>query len=133
MTTPPPLTPVQRAALLSADAPARLKHFVGQAADWERVWGLRNDSGWVALADAAGAEGFPVWPHPEYAKACAEHDWADCAPVAIDVHEFVDGWLPDMVRRGVSIAVFPTPALRGVWLSAAELGVRLADELARYE
>jgi hypothetical protein len=133
MSAPLTLSPVQRAALLSANGPARFKHFVGQAADSERLWGLRDSSGWVALADDSGAEGFAVWPHPDYAAECAKGVWANCFPAEIDVHAFADSWLPDMAERGVSVAVFPTLTMQAVWISPDELRRHLAEELARYE
>lgn len=101
----------QFAALLSSAGPARFKHFIGRAADCERLWGLRDASGWVGLTDETGAPGFPVWPHPDYAIACATQNWAGCFPAEIDVHEFMEEWLPDMTEREVCIAVFPTPSM----------------------
>ncbi len=126
-------SPEQCAALILADGPKRLKHLVSQAADREVLWGLRDESGWVSLADDSGAPGFPIWPHPDYAQDCAIGPWAGCLPAEIEVHEFVGDWLPDMLAQGVSIAVFPTPSMRGVWVSPGELKLRLEEELAKYE
>ena len=133
MTPPYELSALQRTALLASPAPARFKHFIGRAADYECVWGLRDASGWVALADETGAHGFPVWPHPDYASACATDAWTGNHPVAIDVYEFTEAWLPDMAARGVSVAVFPTPSMQGVWMAAEELRQCLAEELRKVE
>jgi hypothetical protein len=135
MTVIPPseLPQSQRAALLASAGPARFKHFISRAADCERLWGLRDATGWVALADDAGAPGFPVWPHPDYAQACATETWAGSFPAEIDVHEFTDEWLPNMAEREVSVAVFPTPSMKGVWMKPEELQRYLAEELGRYE
>jgi hypothetical protein len=135
MTVIPPseLPQSQRMALLASAGPARFKHFIGRAADYERLWGLRDATGWVALADDTGAPGFPVWPHPDYAQACATETWAGSIPAEIDVHEFTDEWLPNMAERGVSVAVFPTPSLKGVWMKPEELQRYLAEELGRYD
>lgn len=130
---PPELPEPQRSALLSSPGPARFKHFVSRAADCERLWGLRDASGWVALADETGALGFPVWPHPDYATACATETWAGSLPAEIDVHEFTEEWLPDMAARAVSVAVFPTPSMKGVWMKPEELQQHLAEELGKYE
>lgn len=123
----------QRAALLSSPGPAKFKHFIGRAADCERLWGLRDATGWVSLADDTGASGFPVWPHPDYAQACATDSWAGSLPAEIDVHEFVGQSLPHMEERAVSLAVFPTPSIKGVWMRPDELRRYLAEELAKYE
>lgn len=127
------LSAVQRAALLSSPGPARFKHFICRAADCESLWGLRDTSGWVALADETGAPGFPVCPHSDYAAACATETWAICSPAEIDVHEFIEKWLPDMEGRGVSVAVFPTPSMKGVWTKPGELQRYLTEELGKYE
>jgi hypothetical protein len=106
---------------------------VTQAADCEALWGLRDETGWVALADDSQAPGFPVWPHPDYAMECATDTWLGCVPTEIDVHEFVEDWLPDMVVRGVMVAVFPTPSMSGVFISPNEFKIILLEELAKYE
>ena len=133
MTKPNHISSEQYAALISAEGPKRLKHLVTRAADGELLWGLRDESGWVSLADDSDAPGFPIWPHPDYAQDCAMGSWAGCQPTKIDVHEFVDDWLPDMSMQGVSIAVFPTPEMSGVWISPGELKLRLEEELDKYE
>ena len=61
----------QFTALMSSPDTARFKHFIGRTADCERLWSLRDANGWVAAAGQDGATGFPVWPHPDYASACA--------------------------------------------------------------
>ena len=132
MIPPYELSQSQRTALLSSPGPARCKHFIGRAADYERVWGLRDATGWVAVADDTGAPGFAVWPHPDYAQACATAAFAGCVPAEIDVHAFIKEWLPDMTEREVSVAVFPTPSLKGVWMQAAELQRYLSEELDKY-
>lgn len=131
--SPSELTEAQRTALLSSPGPARVKHFIGRTADCERLWGLRDAAGWVALADDTGAPGFPVWPHPDYAQACATEAWAGSLPAEIDVHEFIEEWLPDMTEREVAVAVFPTPSMKGVWTKPDELQRYLAEELGKYE
>jgi hypothetical protein len=135
MTVIPPseLPQSQRAALLASAGPARFKHFISRAADCERLWGLRDATGWVALADDTGVPGFPVWPHPDYAQACATETWAGSFPAEIDVHEFTDEWLPNMAEQEVSVAVFPTPSMKGVWMKPEKLQRYLAEELRRYE
>jgi hypothetical protein len=93
---------------------------------------LRNASGWVSASDDLGNSGFPVWPHPDYAAACASGEWVNNSPQAVDVHEFVNDWLPDMGAKGVSIIVFPTVTMRGVVVKALDLAQRLRNELSQY-
>jgi hypothetical protein len=114
-------------------AKERFAHFLKRVADWEAVWGLRDEAGWVAATDSDDHSSFPLWPHPRYAAACANHEWAGNAPASIDVHEFVEEWLPAMASDNVFLAVFPTPALRGILVSAMELAAALRQALAAYE
>jgi hypothetical protein len=130
---PSELPQSQRAALLASAGPARFKHFISRAADCKCLWGLRDATGWVALADDTGVPGFPVWPHPDYAQACATETWAGSFPAEIDVHEFTDEWLPNMAEQEVLVAVFPTPSMKGVWMKPEELQRYLAEELRKYE
>ncbi|WP_082219266.1 DUF2750 domain-containing protein [Massilia sp. NR 4-1] len=128
-----PLHPKKIAALLAAPGPVRFDHLITQAADSETLWGLKNAEGWVSLVNNVQAGGFVIWPHPDFAQACATGDWAGCEPAAIDIYRFVEDWLPDMASKGLSIAVFPTPAMRGVWIAPGELKSCLEEELAQYE
>lgn len=113
--------------------PERYDHFVSRVTDWETIWGLRNESGWIAAGDEFGNSGFPVWPHPDYALACATGEWAGNSPSPIDVHDFAENWLPEMAADGVFIAVFPTPEMRGVPIDALELQRSLHEGLSQYE
>ena len=133
MPSPYTLSPQQFAAVSKLPGPDRYRHFVSRVADWQSVWGLRNEGGWVAAGDESGTPAFPVWPHPDYAAACALGEWSGNFPAAIEVHDFIDSWLPDMAAEGVLVAVFPTPMLRGAIVPAAQLQAHIHDELSRIE
>ncbi|WP_374357196.1 DUF2750 domain-containing protein [Chitinimonas sp.] len=127
------LSPQEFAALSSLNGDARFEHFVKRVADRQTVWGLRNPEGWVSASDDAGNEGFPVWPHPNYATACASSEWTAHSPVAIEIELFVSEWLPKMEEQNLNVIVFPTTELRGVRISASELRKILVQELSQYE
>ena len=74
-----------------------------------------------------------MWLHPDYAQACATETWAGSFPAEIDVHEFTGEWLPNMAEREVSVVVFATTSMKGVWMKPEELQRYLAEELGRYE
>jgi len=124
------LTPREYAAVSGLPGPQRYRHFVERSSDGACVWGLKDPSGWVSVADSAGTPGFPVWPHPDYANACAVGAWAGLAPAAIDVHEFVERWLPDMAELSVLVAVFPTAQMPGVMVHALQLAQDLSRSLS---
>ncbi len=128
-----PLNPKQLASVSALPGPDRYQHFVSRVADWRLVWGLKDENGWVSAADDDGNPGFPVWPHPDYATACASGSWAGNSPTPIEVHEFLEGWLPGMAKDGVAVVVFPTAAMRGVLVPALQLQQVIQDELSSIE
>jgi len=121
------------AAVSRLGADERFAQFLNRVADRETAWGLRDEAGWVAATDSEGHSSFPLWPHPRFAAACANDEWAGNVPASIDVHEFVEEWLPAMASDHVLLAVFPIPGLRGVIVPATELAAVLRQALAAYE
>lgn len=106
----------------------RLAHFVKRVSDWEEVWSLRNSNGWVLSAADDGQEVAPFWPHPDYAMVCAQGEWVDCEPQAIDLASFINRWLPGLAKDKKAIAVFPTPDSSGVVIQPESLRQALIDE-----
>jgi len=120
-------------AVVALDGPDRYKHFISRVSDWQHLWGLRDRDGWVLIADSNGHAAFPVWPHPEYAAACATDLWAGNSAAPIEVHEFLEKWVAGLVAEGKNVAVFPTLKMKGVIVSADQLKDDLQHELARIE
>lgn len=133
MDTPYALTPQQHDAVASLDGPLRYEHFIKRVADTQLVYGLRTGDGWVSACGDDGAEALPLWPHPDYAMACATGEWEGSTPAEIDVYDFADDWLPAMAERGIGAVVFPTAAMRGVPVDSLQLAADLKAELARYD
>lgn len=121
------------AGVLATDGPSRYEHFVKQAADWQLVWGLRAAGGWVSMADGRETAALPVWPHEAYARLLAIDAWADAEPTAIEVHEWIDDYLPELGEAHRQVAVFPTPAAPGVLVDAEQLRTDIEAELDRLE
>ena len=114
-------------------APERYSHFIRQVADWQEVWSLRGDDGWVLLGDSEGREYFPVWPHARYAEAFATDSFAGTAPTAIPLDDWLERCLPGITSDGRAIAVFPVAPCRGVTVAPAQLQTDLERELQHYE
>lgn len=119
--------------VLSLSGPDRYEHFVNRVADWEELWGLKDDAGWVTLANDEGEEGIPLWPHPEYAKMCANGPWEGNQPALIDLRSFIEKWLPGMEHDGMLVAVFPTPEGKGVFVLSSVLAEDLNEALNQYD
>ena len=121
-------------AVINAAAATRYEYFIKRVADRREIWSLRTESGWLLLGDPAGRECVPVWPHKRFAEAFGlSPDGSDGEPHAIDSDVFLARWIPGMEKDGRLVAVFPTPANRGVVVAPARLKGDLGSELARVE
>jgi hypothetical protein len=118
--------------VLQMDGPARYDYFVRIVADSEQIWGL-NQEGWAAGADDDGSQGLPLWPEKEFAQMCAEGDWAGYVARPIELHAFVQEWIPNLQSDAVFVAVFPTPGNEAVFVEATRIGADLERECERYE
>jgi hypothetical protein len=117
------------AALTGMSAPDRYSVFIDRVADWEEVWSLRSANGWCLMVDDSGVEMIPVWPHERFATAFASNNSQEqAASIALD--DWLDKWLPGMLKDGRQIAVFPVPSGLGIVVSPERL---MADLLAQCE
>ncbi|MCU0760134.1 MAG: DUF2750 domain-containing protein [Steroidobacteraceae bacterium] len=123
----------QYASVLALDGPKRFKHLVAQVADWGEVWGLRTAEGWMLVQDDAGNIAFPIWPHERYAVGYNDATSSGCQAVSIEVHEFVDTWLPRFADEGNQLAVFPTLADRAIFVTPDLLSIAIREELSGLE
>jgi hypothetical protein len=118
--------------LLSAQE--RYDHFISRAADWEEVWTLKSPDGFVMFGDSSGRECIPVWPHSHYAAALINDSWSACIIMErLDLHKFLEKWIPGMVKDKRMVVVFPTPDEKGVVINPKRLKEDLLEELKLYE
>ncbi len=97
-------------ALPAAD---RALQLVQLAADWEELWGLTDDHGWVV---SQATDALPLWPHPDLARACAQGPWEGAEPAAIPLDELLESLLPQLEAEGLGTALFPVPDDPGLLL-----------------
>lgn len=126
------LSEAEFAAVSALDPPKRYEHFVSRVVDWEEVWSLGSDDGWVLAADDDGTEVVPVWPHERYAAACARDEWAGNEPRAIPLAEWLDRWLPGIERGRRLVSVFPLPDGAGEVITPSQLTEDLAEAASQY-
>lgn len=119
-------------AMLQATDDKRYTYFIKRVADVEKIWGLKDDRGWVVMGDDEGQEVLPVWPHERYASACATGDWTNSQPEVISLNKWMSAWLPGLEREGRLIGVFPNLSGRAVVVSSAKLRLDIEAELERY-
>jgi hypothetical protein len=112
--------------ILALPAGDRAVTFFQLAADWEEVWGLKDEQGWVVAKDT---DALPLWPHDAFAEACAQGAWDGAVPEPLPVDDLLDELLPLLEEDGLQVAVFPTPEDPGTLMPPGEVGERLEREL----
>ena len=98
----------EKELVLALPAGDRYGYFVQLTVDSEEAWGLRNPDGWVLAGDEE-RDAFPIWPHPDFATACAIGEWEGATPEPIGLDELFEGLLPLLEEDGMALAVFPSP------------------------
>jgi Protein of unknown function (DUF2750) len=101
-------------SVLALPGDRRYAYFIKRVADWELVYSLAADDGWALAGDDGGHELLPIWPHERFAAACTMGNWAGYQPRSIEASDWMELWLPGLVRDHRLVAVFPTPASHGV-------------------
>jgi len=127
------MNPQQFDSVLSLSSAERSSHFVGKIADWQQLWGVKNESGWLFPKIENELEYFPVWPHPEYAQEVADIHFPGHTATEISLQDFLYEWLPDFEKDKVKVGVFPNKEL-SIWvMDPLDLTKCLKDEIALYE
>lgn len=120
------LSPEEFQTIQAQDAEQRYHHFLQQAVTQGEIWILKDQEGCVSLS-ADDEDCIPVWPHPDYARAWAGDEFADCETYAVPLKTWLDRWVKGMHEDGVSVAVFPLADADGV----VEDPETVADDLLR--
>ncbi|MCI5143629.1 MAG: DUF2750 domain-containing protein [Candidatus Electrothrix sp. ATG1] len=120
-------------SVLSLPGAKRYSYFIKKVADWEEVWSLRNQDGWVLAAGPSGSEIVPVWPHKRFAEACMIGEWKDCKPAVIELSTWMERWIPGMAKDNRQVAVFATPEDKSVVVQPVQLYAEISEECEQYE
>ena len=76
-------------SVLTLDSAERSSHFVGKVADWQQLWGVKNENEWlVPIIEKDQLEYFPVRPHSEYAQRLADEHFPGHEATEISLDEF---------------------------------------------
>ena len=119
----------ERQQVLVLPSRERYGLFLQIAADWEEVWGLYAEDGWVLSSAEKGRDIFPLWPHPAFAEACAHGDWEGTEPAPIALDELLEDLLAILEEDGIRIAVFLSPDGEGIVVTPDELKHDLRAEI----
>ncbi len=121
-------------AALALPADARYDFFIKQVVADGQVWGLVSDRGW-SLAAVGEQACLALWPHQQFAAACALDAWADAVPQPLNLDQF-KLLLEQLDQQDTPVAVFMTPSAEGSVVAAQDLWSSLwaclREELARH-
>lgn len=84
---------------LSDDLQENLDRLVVECLENGCIWGLQDQEGhWsvVSSMDNDSIDVIPFWSDQAMAQALCTGDWEVYKPVAIEMEEFLDDWLPGM-------------------------------------
>jgi hypothetical protein len=126
------MTQKEMNAVLQLSGEKRYQYFIKRVADANKLWSLWNN-GWAMGTTSDGQKTIPVWPAAEYAESCRQGNWEAYRPKSIDLHEFMDEFLPRLVRDGVRVSIFDTPSENSVLINDDELIDDLKYELSKIE
>ncbi|MGF1779815.1 DUF2750 domain-containing protein [Vibrio nomapromontoriensis] len=119
-------------AVLELESFKRYDHFVSKVADWEQLWGVKNEDGWLVPVAPEEFEYFPLWPHPEYAQKVVDENFIGHQAVEISLDELLDHWLPLFEKDQVKVAVFPDWKWTFWCIEPDALKEDLLNEMAKY-
>ncbi|WP_345807893.1 DUF2750 domain-containing protein [Bacillus pumilus] len=87
-------------------AKKRYDYFIKKIVDFEEVWSLRNENGWVMSEDEHRVPQLHFWPTKEHAAYCAVEPWGKSKPEMIDLDDFIEEWLLGMIADGINPSIF---------------------------
>jgi hypothetical protein len=114
---------------LVADLEANKQRFIVRVRKSRQVWGLRTDDGWVTCpSNYEETNVLLFWSDEAYARRHAVAEWASHSAVPIDLHSFMDCWLPGMHETGLLAGLNFNAHLAGLEVDPLELANALVAQ-----
>jgi len=117
---------------LGEDLGENFDRFIVEAIDHGCVWALQGPEGW-ALCESekhANADVIPFWSQESFAKVHCADDWEGYTPLAVDLEEFLEDWLPGMHEDVILVGVNWNEDLEGDEMEPLDLLEEFEQELA---
>ena len=117
---------------LSDDLQENLDRLVVECLENGCVWGLQDtDGNWslVSAIDNDSIDVIPFWSAEGLAQALCTGDWDVYKPVAIELEEFLDDWLPGMHADVLMVGVNWNTDLEGQEMEPLDLLEEFEAEL----
>jgi hypothetical protein len=116
---------------LSDDSSENLDRFVIEAIESSCIWGLQGPDGWALCASEKyeGSDVMPLWSREDFARVHCVDDWHAYAPIAIELEEFLEDWLPGMHEDVLLVGVNWNLELEGEEMEPLDLLEEFEQEL----
>ena len=117
---------------LSDDLQENLDRLVVECLENGCVWGLQDtDGNWslVSSIDNDSIDVIPFWSAEDLAQALCTGDWDVYKPVAIELEEFLDDWLPGMHADVLMVGINWNTELEGQEMEPLDLLEEFEAEL----
>jgi hypothetical protein len=115
-------------AVIASDAKRRYEYFIHRVSETRKLWTLYSD-GWACFTED-GKTYLPFWPHSAYARRFQQGEWSGYEAREIEIHEFLERWVPGLTRDQIEAAVFPVPAGGAVLVPIDAVAADLREELS---
>ena len=122
----------QLEALLALPSEERYRHFLEKVADWEELWGARDEQGWLVQATSDGQTYITLWPHPSFAQDAIRRHFPGNFEEEIDFEFLLEQWLPLLKQESIKVSVFPNRQCHSVLVDADKFRADLEQELAKF-
>ena len=117
---------------VSDDMQENLDRLIVECLENGCVWGLQDTSDNWALGGSTENDSIdvmPFWSDQRLAQALCSGDWDIYRPVAIELEEFLDDWLPGMHTDVLMVGVNWNEALEGQEMEPLDLLEEFESEL----
>ena len=116
---------------LSDDFSENIDRFIVESMENGCVWGLQGEDGWALCAseDYDDMDVMPLWSQEAFAQFHCRDEWAAYTPVAIELEEFLEDWLPGMHDDVLLVGVNWNDELEGEEMEPLDLLEEFEQEL----
>ena len=117
---------------VSDDMQENLDRLIVECLENGCIWGLQDNSDNWALVGSTENDSIdvmPFWSDQGLAQALCNGDWGVYRPVAIEMVEFLDDWLPGMHTDVLMVGVNWNEALEGQEMEPLDLLEEFESEL----
>ena len=118
-------------SILKLDYMDRYRHSIKEIVSWGIVWVL-DDNGWALAGDGTTQQYLCIWPAKDYADLCANDSWKKHKAISVDLDDFLENVIPQLIVSNLSLSVLMTPLSKGTTVNVENFVNDIQLELQKY-